>query len=115
MSKKSFVLALKEDKYFLPTLNWALFTSLCSVIALYYLGITLGLATTILSALVLGPLNKFSPNVMQVLTDWYKELGTSTHLGLFITQVLILSGLLFTDKIRNKIWQIIQSMIQNSK
>lgn len=103
--------AIKKDKYWLPTLNWILFISISGLIALLFLGETLGITWTILSTVAGGLPDKHSPHTMQVLSNFYRNLQTSTHLAIFIVLMLIISGSFCISKIRKIIWETIQNLM----
>lgn len=102
---------LRKDKYLLPSLNWAFFTAISAAIALYFMGNVFGFAIPILSALVFGPLYRFSPHTMRFLIDYFNDLGVATHAVMLIVQLAVLIIMFSMGKVRIKIWQTIKEAI----
>ena len=109
-----FIQAVEKDKYWLPTLNWALFTAICALIALYYLGLLYGASLAIISGFVFGPIQKFSPNTIKYFSKEFSNLSVSTHFALFIVQISLLVIGLWPHHVREKLWKIFQNSISKS-
>ncbi len=68
----------------------------------------------ILSALFIGPLKNLAPNTFKYIVDQFKDLEMTTHLGLFIVQLIILLFVLYNEKIREKLWQTLKKLISEN-
>lgn len=103
--------SIRKDKYFLPLLNWTLFTVICAIIVLYFLGILYSLVTVILSTILINS-KSLATNTIQFFVDSFKNFKISTHIIILLLQLIALSICFSVEQLRIKLWQTITELIR---